>query len=292
MNEYKKKNRTGIPDAVKTQFESRSGYSFDDVRVHYNSGMPAQLQALAYTQGNQIYIGAGQEKYLRHELVHVVQQKSGSVKANTSYNGVKVNNDSRLERDADSLSFSGYTQTSVNEAAIQLKTVALSDTQWAIVQAAKTAALKMLNSIKGGGADRIFEDYFHKKIRKKTFREQFIAPIRAAINNLSRKNFRYDTGDGGFAAVYPDDSSHIIYLGSEFWRAPLTGINSQAGTLIHEASHWEDVLGTDDHAYGNEGTAGYDWRTNDSLRQLDTRTARDNADSLERIVEVVHSSKV
>lgn len=34
MNEYKKKNRTGIPDAVKTQFESRSGYSFASSAKH------------------------------------------------------------------------------------------------------------------------------------------------------------------------------------------------------------------------------------------------------------------
>jgi hypothetical protein len=33
---------------MKTRFENLSGLSFDDVRVHYNSNKPAQLQALAY----------------------------------------------------------------------------------------------------------------------------------------------------------------------------------------------------------------------------------------------------
>lgn len=47
------KNCTGIPDEMKTGFEDLSGLSFDDVRIHYNSDRPAQLQALAYTQGNQ-----------------------------------------------------------------------------------------------------------------------------------------------------------------------------------------------------------------------------------------------
>lgn len=68
---------TGIPDTTKRKFESRSGVSLDDVRVHYNSDKPKQLQALAYTQGNQVYLGPGQEKQLEHELGHVVQQKQG-----------------------------------------------------------------------------------------------------------------------------------------------------------------------------------------------------------------------
>lgn len=72
-------NLTGISDSMKTRFEGLSGFSFDDVRVHYNSGKPAQLQALAYTQNNQVYVGPGQEKYLGHELGHVVQQKSYTI---------------------------------------------------------------------------------------------------------------------------------------------------------------------------------------------------------------------
>lgn len=36
---------------MKLDFERRSGLSFDDVRVHYNSDKPARLGALAYTGG-------------------------------------------------------------------------------------------------------------------------------------------------------------------------------------------------------------------------------------------------
>jgi hypothetical protein len=60
-------NMTGVPDDVKEGFESQSGFSFDDVRVHYNSDKPANLQALAYTQGNQVHIAPGQEQHLEHE---------------------------------------------------------------------------------------------------------------------------------------------------------------------------------------------------------------------------------
>ena len=32
-----KKNETGMPDHLKESIENLSGYSMDDVRVHYNS---------------------------------------------------------------------------------------------------------------------------------------------------------------------------------------------------------------------------------------------------------------
>ena len=75
-------NLTGIPTQMKLDFEQRSGLSFDDVRVHYNSDKPRKIGALAYTQGTQVHVGPGQERHLRHELGHVVQQKRGIVRPN------------------------------------------------------------------------------------------------------------------------------------------------------------------------------------------------------------------
>ncbi len=99
----KRTNPTGIPDRMKQQFEDLSGLSFGDVRVHYHSGAPAQRKAYAYTQGNQVYIASGQEKYLGHELGHVVQQKQGRVKPDYFRNGEAVNDNALLEREADFL---------------------------------------------------------------------------------------------------------------------------------------------------------------------------------------------
>lgn len=62
-----KKNNSGLPDTLKNGVESLSGYSMDDVKVHYNSDKPAQLNALAYAQGTDIHIASGQEKHLPHE---------------------------------------------------------------------------------------------------------------------------------------------------------------------------------------------------------------------------------
>ncbi len=97
-------NATGIPNQMKAQFEQLSGYSFHDVRVHYNSNKPAQLNAFAYTQGNQVYVASGQERHLGHELGHVVQQKQGRVRPTRSVASVPVNDDIALEKEADEFS--------------------------------------------------------------------------------------------------------------------------------------------------------------------------------------------
>lgn len=100
--EESRPNLTGIPSQMKRDFEVRSQMSYDDVRVHYNSDLPAKVGALAYTQGTQVYLGPGQGRHLRHELTHVAQQKAGLVAPTIQIGGLPVNNDPTLERLADS----------------------------------------------------------------------------------------------------------------------------------------------------------------------------------------------
>jgi len=74
----------------------------DDVKVHYNSDKPTQLQAHAYAQGTDIHVAPGQEKHLPHEAWHVVQQKQGRVQPTMQMKeGVAVNDDKGLESEAD-----------------------------------------------------------------------------------------------------------------------------------------------------------------------------------------------
>lgn len=94
-------NQTGLPDQLKNGIENLSGYSMDDVRVHYNSSKPAQLQSLAYARGTEIYIAPGQEKHLGHEAWHVVQQKQGRVSPTVQMKGIQINQNKLLEREAD-----------------------------------------------------------------------------------------------------------------------------------------------------------------------------------------------
>ncbi len=96
------KNDTGLPDNLKAGVENLSGYSLDDVKVHYNSDKPAQMQAHAYAQGTDIHVAPGQEQHLPHEAWHVVQQKQGRVKATRQLKGgVNVNDNAGLEKEAD-----------------------------------------------------------------------------------------------------------------------------------------------------------------------------------------------
>ncbi len=94
-------NRTGMPDRLKAGLEQLSGLDLSGVRVHYNSAKPAQLNAHAYTQGQHIEVGPGQERHLPHEGWHVVQQMQGRVRPTIQERGVAINDDTALEREAD-----------------------------------------------------------------------------------------------------------------------------------------------------------------------------------------------
>ncbi|MBP6721155.1 MAG: DUF4157 domain-containing protein [Bacteroidia bacterium] len=95
-------NQGGLPDNLRTGMEQLSGMDMSDVRVHRNSSKAAEAGALAYAQGNDIHLGAGQEQHLPHEAWHVVQQRQGRVKPTTQApNGAAVNDDRSLESEAD-----------------------------------------------------------------------------------------------------------------------------------------------------------------------------------------------
>jgi len=97
------KNPSDMPRPLKEGLEQLSGMELSGVRVHNNSSKPAQLNALAYTQGKDIHVGPGQEKYLSHEGWHVVQQMQGRVRPTMHAKGVSINDDSGLEREADAM---------------------------------------------------------------------------------------------------------------------------------------------------------------------------------------------
>ena len=100
ISEAQQEQVTGLPDRLKAGIEALSGIAMDDVKVHYNSSKPAQMKALAYTQGTDIYLAPGQEKHLPHEAWHVVQQKKGRVEPTLQTKGVGVNDNPSLEQEA------------------------------------------------------------------------------------------------------------------------------------------------------------------------------------------------
>ena len=113
-----KPNNSGLPDSLKSGVENLSGLSMDDVKVHYNSDKPAQLNAHAYAQGTDIHLASGQEKHLPHEAWHVVQQKQGRVRPTMMMKAkVPINDDQGLEKEADVM----------GARALQMKPFSLSD---------------------------------------------------------------------------------------------------------------------------------------------------------------------
>ena len=135
-----RRNETGLPDRIKTGVEALSGLSLDDVRVHYGSSRPAQLQAHAYTVGTEIHVAPGQERHIAHEAWHVVQQKQGRVKPTIQYFGVPVNDDSGLEGEADHFGSLAAAWRGPPAEAVQRK-AATSVVQRAAVSASYTVSL-------------------------------------------------------------------------------------------------------------------------------------------------------
>jgi hypothetical protein len=116
-------NTTGLPDSLKAGIENLSGLSMDHVKVHYNSGRPAQLHAHAYAQGSDIHVAPGQERHLAHEAWHVVQQAQGRVRPTAQMKGdVPVNDDQGLEHEADVM---GDKALASGSTAIQARTAGL-----------------------------------------------------------------------------------------------------------------------------------------------------------------------
>ncbi|MGB1322909.1 MAG: eCIS core domain-containing protein, partial [Vibrio gallaecicus] len=93
-----------IPINFKSKLEAKSGIDLSEVKIHYNSLKPRKIGASAYTQGKNIYIAPNQEKHIPHESWHCVQQIQGRVKPTFKYGNNLVNNDIRLEKEADSVS--------------------------------------------------------------------------------------------------------------------------------------------------------------------------------------------
>lgn len=92
--------------------ESRFGHDFSQVQVHTDA-MAAEsaraMNSLAYTVGSNIVFNTGEykpyaragEKLLAHELTHTVQQRSTGEQSTSTETNLSINNDYRLEAEAE-----------------------------------------------------------------------------------------------------------------------------------------------------------------------------------------------
>ena len=105
MYEFPEKKTSGrqapLPDNLRAGLETLSNRSMEGVTVNYDSPVPAQVGALAVTQGKNIFLGPGQEQHLAHEGWHAAQQMDGRVQGTTTVAGLAVNDQQHLEHEAD-----------------------------------------------------------------------------------------------------------------------------------------------------------------------------------------------
>ncbi|MGB8955748.1 MAG: DUF4157 domain-containing protein [Tumebacillaceae bacterium] len=99
-----------MPEHVQSKMETAFHTDFSDVNIHVGS-QATDVGALAYAQGNDIHFAQGKfdpesrsgQELLGHELAHVVQQRAGRVQPTTEANGLPINDDPKLEQEADNL---------------------------------------------------------------------------------------------------------------------------------------------------------------------------------------------
>lgn len=81
-----------LPETTKTFMQSRFGADFSNVKIHtgnYAADLSTQLNAQAFTVGNDIYFNSGKfspstsqgKKLIAHELTHTIQQNNNKVSA-------------------------------------------------------------------------------------------------------------------------------------------------------------------------------------------------------------------
>ena len=100
---------TGLPPAFLRGMEDVLGRDLSGVRIHADSPQAARLGAAAFTAGLDVHVAPGRlrpetaagRRLLGHEFAHVVQQAEGRVSETSRADGVAINDDSGLEREAD-----------------------------------------------------------------------------------------------------------------------------------------------------------------------------------------------
>lgn len=178
----RKANQTGLPDQLKNGIENLSGLAMDDVKVHYNSAQPTQLQAHAYAQGNHIHIAPGQEKHLPHEAWHVVQQKQGRVKPTLQLKGkVNVNHEVALEREADIMDAQSLSPGSALASQLKVQTAAYAQviqrqfTDFDLENPANLADYKTKSAQLSKAKQKVFDKLLHDPVINISIEEAFEA---------------------------------------------------------------------------------------------------------------------
>ncbi len=103
------KRNEDLPEDFQTKMESSFGEDFSNVKINKDSKDANELDALAFTQGNNIHFKNGEfdssskngQELIAHELSHVVQQRHRDIGTTHKENNYDVNDNEGLEKEAD-----------------------------------------------------------------------------------------------------------------------------------------------------------------------------------------------
>lgn len=103
------KRNKNLPEDLQNKMEKSFGQDFSGVKIHKDSKDAKDLNARAFTQGDNIHFKSGEfdphslsgQELIAHELSHVVQQRQGMVQETHKENGFSVNSEISLEKKAD-----------------------------------------------------------------------------------------------------------------------------------------------------------------------------------------------
>ncbi|KAF9542862.1 zincin [Agrocybe pediades] len=189
--------------------------------------------------------GAGHYTVHPNRLVYVVNQSNSSqistVYADTSSHHTRLSEPMTPATPAIGIKFQGCSST-------QRRSIA------AAARGAQTYASDAYSSARASPRSARYITWFGSWTLR---RHLLVVSHFRSIKGNKFSDFTYDcscSNKDWFAYVYPNEYG-IIHLCPLFWTIHTVGIDSQAGTLVHEASHFNRNGGTDDFpgAYGLDG---------------------------------------
>jgi hypothetical protein len=233
LQQVPRANNTGLPDQLKRGIETLSGLSMDHVRVHYNSSQPAQLNALAFAQGSDIHLAPGQEQHLPHEAWHVVQQAQGRVRPTLQMKeGVTVNDDVELEREADEMGLKSAKYT------VPQKT----ETRLSFIKSDHMPVQRVIYNTMAEMWAAVEPTQTEAQIKAITNADPELAQVYTNVEaHLANMDFIYDNARQPEAEMVPDPTQRGIYRINYGRRGELQGtyndVTRYIGAILHEMMH-------------------------------------------------------
>ncbi len=108
-NPIQRKSNENLPERLQTQMECSLGQDLSNVKIQKNSQEAINLNARAFTQGNSVHFAPNEfnpssvkgKELIGHEFAHVAQQRTNIVRPTIQQKGKQINDNSKLEQEAD-----------------------------------------------------------------------------------------------------------------------------------------------------------------------------------------------